>query len=149
MKPAQPPGAWKRLLKNPVALASMAVLLGILLLAIFGPIVFQTDPTHTSPLQNQPPSRAHFFGTDAELWLHLQSAYALRIGRAKVAAAGLVEDTAHAGSGRNAHILVVDDNATNRMVVEALCEMFDCSTESVIDGVERSEEHTSELQSLV
>ncbi|MEJ0064933.1 MAG: response regulator [Caulobacteraceae bacterium] len=40
---------------------------------------------------------------------------------------------------RSAHILVVDDNATNRMVVEALCEMFDCSTESVIDGVEAVE----------
>jgi CheY-like chemotaxis protein len=39
-------------------------------------------------------------------------------------------------SGRSAHILVVDDNATNRMVVEALCEMFDCSTESVADGLE-------------
>ena len=38
--------------------------------------------------------------------------------------------------GRPAHILVVDDNATNRMVVEALCEMFNCSTESVVDGVE-------------
>jgi CheY-like chemotaxis protein len=34
---------------------------------------------------------------------------------------------------------VVDDNATNRMVVEALCEMFDCSTESVVDGVEAVE----------
>jgi CheY-like chemotaxis protein len=42
-------------------------------------------------------------------------------------------------SGRSAHILVVDDNATNRMVVEALCEMFDCSTESVVDGVEAVE----------
>ena len=41
--------------------------------------------------------------------------------------------------GRNAHVLVVDDNATNRMVVEALCEMFDCSTESVVDGVEAVE----------
>jgi CheY-like chemotaxis protein len=41
--------------------------------------------------------------------------------------------------GRSAHILVVDDNATNRMVVEALCEMFDCSTESVVDGVEAVE----------
>ncbi len=40
---------------------------------------------------------------------------------------------------RSAHILVVDDNATNRMVVEALCEMFDCSTESVIDGFEAVE----------
>jgi len=42
-------------------------------------------------------------------------------------------------SQRAAHILVVDDNATNRMVVEALCEMFDCSTESVVDGVEAVE----------
>jgi CheY-like chemotaxis protein/signal transduction histidine kinase len=40
---------------------------------------------------------------------------------------------------RSAHILVVDDNATNRMVVEALCEMFDCSTESVVDGLEAVE----------
>lgn len=36
---------------------------------------------------------------------------------------------------RPAHVLVVDDNATNRMVVEALCEMFGCSTESVSDGL--------------
>jgi CheY-like chemotaxis protein len=42
-------------------------------------------------------------------------------------------------AARCAHILVVDDNATNRMVVEALCEMFDCSTESVVDGVEAVE----------
>ena len=47
-------------------------------------------------------------------------------------------ETAVEGS-RSAHILVVDDNATNRMVVEALCEMFDCSTESVADGVEAVE----------
>jgi CheY-like chemotaxis protein len=40
---------------------------------------------------------------------------------------------------RHAHVLVVDDNATNRMVVEALCEMFHCSTESVVDGVEAVE----------
>jgi CheY-like chemotaxis protein len=44
-----------------------------------------------------------------------------------------------APAGRSAHILVVDDNATNRMVVEALCEMFDCSTESVVDGIEAVE----------
>ena len=42
-------------------------------------------------------------------------------------------------AARSAHILVVDDNATNRMVVEALCEMFDCSTESVGDGIEAVE----------
>jgi signal transduction histidine kinase/ActR/RegA family two-component response regulator len=37
------------------------------------------------------------------------------------------------------HILVVDDNATNRMVAEALCEMFDCTSETVEDGVEAVE----------
>jgi CheY-like chemotaxis protein len=51
------------------------------------------------------------------------------------------QETAEASEprGRSAHVLVVDDNATNRMVVEALCEMFDCSTESVADGVEAVE----------
>jgi CheY-like chemotaxis protein len=38
-----------------------------------------------------------------------------------------------------AHILVVDDNATNRMVAEALVEMFDCSSETASDGVEALE----------
>jgi CheY-like chemotaxis protein len=40
---------------------------------------------------------------------------------------------------RSAHILVVDDNATNRMVAQALCEMFDCTCESATDGVEALE----------
>ena len=53
--------------------------------------------------------------------------------------AGDDADTSLATPRRAAHILVVDDNATNRMVVEALCEMFDCSTESVVDGVEAIE----------
>jgi len=38
-----------------------------------------------------------------------------------------------------AHILVVDDNATNRMVAETLCTMFDCTTEAVEDGLEAIE----------
>ena len=38
-----------------------------------------------------------------------------------------------------AHVLIVDDNATNRMVAETLCEMFDCTSESVTDGVEAVE----------
>ncbi|WP_369060972.1 response regulator [Caulobacter sp. 73W] len=41
-----------------------------------------------------------------------------------------------AGAHRVAHVLIVDDNATNRMVVEALCETFDCTSEQVADGVE-------------
>ena len=42
-------------------------------------------------------------------------------------------------AGRAAHILIVDDNATNRMVAEALCDMFDCTSEQAVDGVEAVE----------
>ena len=40
---------------------------------------------------------------------------------------------------RSAHVLVVDDNATNRMVAQALCEMFDCTCEAASDGAEAVE----------
>ena len=40
------------------------------------------------------------------------------------------------GRAHAAHILIVDDNATNRMVAEALCERFDCTSEQAVDGVE-------------
>ena len=40
---------------------------------------------------------------------------------------------------RGAHVLVVDDNATNRMVAEALCEMFDYTSECAVDGLEAVE----------
>ncbi|MDP3405578.1 MAG: response regulator [Brevundimonas sp.] len=39
----------------------------------------------------------------------------------------------------NPHILIVDDNATNRVVAQALCEMFGCSSETVEDGLEALE----------
>ena len=42
-------------------------------------------------------------------------------------------------AARSAHILVVDDNATNRMVAQTLCEMFDCTSETAGDGVEAIE----------
>ena len=34
------------------------------------------------------------------------------------------------------HVLIADDNATNRMVAETLCNMFGCTSQSVADGVE-------------
>ena len=37
------------------------------------------------------------------------------------------------------HILIVDDNATNRVVAQALCEMFGCTSETAEDGVEAVE----------
>ncbi len=51
-----------------------------------------------------------------------------------------VADTADRPAVRGAaHVLVVDDNATNRMVAEALCEMFDCTSECAEDGLEAVE----------
>lgn len=38
-----------------------------------------------------------------------------------------------------AHILIVDDNATNRVVAQALCEMFGCTSETAEDGAEALE----------
>jgi len=40
---------------------------------------------------------------------------------------------------RPVRVLVVDDNATNRMVAESLCGLFGCITESAADGVEALE----------
>ncbi|MGA0607881.1 response regulator [Phenylobacterium sp. VNQ135] len=37
---------------------------------------------------------------------------------------------------RAAHVLVVDDNATNRMVAQGLVEMFECTSEAAEDGLE-------------
>jgi two-component system, sensor histidine kinase len=48
-----------------------------------------------------------------------------------------------------AHILIVDDNATNRMVAEALCEMFDCTSEQAVDGVEAVEMATIGCYDLI
>jgi CheY-like chemotaxis protein len=53
------------------------------------------------------------------------------------------EETVAPIGARTAHVLVVDDNATNRMVAEALCEMFDCTSESVEDGVQAVEAASS------
>lgn len=39
-------------------------------------------------------------------------------------------------AGCGLHVLIADDNATNRLVAETLCAMFGCTTESVEDGAE-------------
>jgi CheY-like chemotaxis protein len=51
----------------------------------------------------------------------------------------VVEEAPAEDAGRAAHILVVDDNATNRMVAQSLVEMFDCTSESAEDGEEAVE----------
>lgn len=59
-----PPGAWRRLCKNPVAVAAMVTLVFVVLLAVLGPILLKTDPHATSRAQFAPPGGAHWFGTD-------------------------------------------------------------------------------------
>lgn len=41
-----------------------------------------------------------------------------------------------AEAGLSLHVLVVDDNATNRLVARTLCEMFGCTVETAEDGDE-------------
>ncbi len=47
-----------------------------------------------------------------------------------------VSDMMDVDSLANPHILIVDDNATNRVVAQALCEMFGCTSETAEDGLE-------------
>lgn len=47
------------------------------------------------------------------------------------------------------HILIVDDNATNRVVAQALCEMFGCTSECAEDGLEAVEAVKSKRFDLI
>jgi signal transduction histidine kinase/CheY-like chemotaxis protein len=60
-------------------------------------------------------------------------------GEADVAPVSNVESLAELDLQSNPHILIVDDNATNRVVAQALCEMFGCTSETAEDGVEALE----------
>ena len=53
---AQPPGTLRRLLRNPVAVASMLVLAGIAFTALFGPCIFPYSPEKVTPHSLHPPS---------------------------------------------------------------------------------------------
>jgi CheY-like chemotaxis protein len=45
-------------------------------------------------------------------------------------------EPAELASSRPLHVLIADDNATNRMVAETLCSMFGYTSQSVSDGAE-------------
>jgi signal transduction histidine kinase/AmiR/NasT family two-component response regulator len=68
-------------------------------------------------------------------------AFDLEVGRAEArsAAASNVENLTDFDIHETPHILIVDDNATNRVVAQALCEMFGCTSETAEDGVEALE----------
>lgn len=68
-------------------------------------------------------------------------AFDVDVPRAEVAAV-VPSNVESIGDGElltNPHILIVDDNATNRVVAQALCEMFGCTSETAEDGVEALE----------
>ncbi|MBX9574918.1 MAG: response regulator [Caulobacteraceae bacterium] len=50
-----------------------------------------------------------------------------------------VSDLVELNAVQNPHVLIVDDNATNRIVAQALCEMFGCTSETAEDGVQAVE----------
>lgn len=63
-QPPPPPGALARLRRNRVAVISIALLAGIILIAIFGPILFHTDGHSTTAAQFKSPWEKPPFGTD-------------------------------------------------------------------------------------
>jgi CheY-like chemotaxis protein len=92
---------------------------------------------------------------DIEARYGLETALGVALGRKIIQAfgggdgGGELEDDGLAGADaaepddtlatRSAHVLVVDDNATNRMVAQTLCEMFDCTSETACNGEEAVE----------
>jgi CheY-like chemotaxis protein len=50
---------------------------------------------------------------------------------------------------RSPHVLIVDDNLTNRMVAEALCDLFDCTCEQACDGLEAIEAASTRAYDLI
>jgi len=57
--------------------------------------------------------------------------------------------TAVERAGEAIHVLIVDDNATNRMVAQTLCEMFGCSSEAIDNGEDAVEAVTTGRFDLV
>src|SRR5262245_21654430 len=65
-RPARRPASfWRRLLRNHLGFASLIFILFVVLAALVGPLIYGVSPTqaHFDAI-NQPPSRAHPFGTD-------------------------------------------------------------------------------------
>jgi peptide/nickel transport system permease protein/oligopeptide transport system permease protein len=62
--PIAPPGALRRLLRNPVALGALAVIAFVALMAVLGPGAFGVDAHSPGPNQFAKPNWHHIFGTD-------------------------------------------------------------------------------------
>ncbi len=68
-------------------------------------------------------------------------AFDLDVERTQVEAAAVsnVQSLSDMDFTSSPHVLIVDDNATNRVVAQALCEMFGCTSETAEDGLEALE----------
>jgi oligopeptide transport system permease protein len=62
--PPAPPGAWRRLRRNPIAMGALILFVVLVYFAIDGPRWFNYDPHSTTAAQFEKPSRLHPFGTD-------------------------------------------------------------------------------------
>jgi signal transduction histidine kinase/ActR/RegA family two-component response regulator len=70
------------------------------------------------------------------------SVFAFEVTLAQVEAPSAGADAAAVNEldkGAGVHVLIADDNATNRMVAETLCVMFDCTCEAVETGAQAVE----------
>ena len=56
--------AWLRFKRNPTAIVGLSLVTLIVLIAIFADVISQYDPYLSTPDYTQPPSAAHWFGTD-------------------------------------------------------------------------------------
>ena len=64
-RPARRPSAAARALRNPLSLAGVLLIGGLIILAVIAPLIAPYDPIHTDlTVRLAPPSRAHLFGTD-------------------------------------------------------------------------------------
>src|SRR3990170_6123038 len=64
-RPARRPSAVARVLRNPLSLAGVLLIGGLIVLAVIAPFIAPYDPIQTDlTVRLAPPSRAHLFGTD-------------------------------------------------------------------------------------
>ncbi len=56
--------AWRRFRRNRLAMFGLALVLFLIVVAVFGPLLVQ-DPLDTSGISKEPPTNQHWFGTDS------------------------------------------------------------------------------------
>ena len=73
----------------------------------------------------------------------------LALPRAEAPGGASLEAGANSSLSHPLHVLIADDNATNRLVASTLCEMFGCTSEAVEDGEQAVEAARSQRFDLI